>query len=749
MSNPLQMNDWNIGKFLTVLLAIQLSMWSTIALDAIGLQIPILRQLIGFIYLTFIPGILILRILKLHKLGNIKTLLYAVGLSLAALMFTGFFMNILYPSFGISRPISLIPLIITISAIVSILCVLCYLRDKDFEDPSFVDLEEVLSAPVLFLCITPFMAVLGTYLVNFYHLNILLMLMIIVIALVSLLIGFDMFIPVRLYPLAIWTTAISMIWHNTLISMYLNIYDVYYEYYIANLITNNQIWNYNMQSPTNSMLSISILAPLFHYILNIDLVWVFKIIYPLVFSLTPVGLYSIFKERVNNKVAFFSCFLFISVRSFYTFISSTTKQSTAELFLILLLMLILNTKMNKPENKLLSIVFAAALITSHYGTSYLVGFSFIFVLFFVYLTETQISKNLYRMFYFTVSKKELNASDSNLQRTKIIPNYIVLFIIIEFAWYIYISNASTLSAFVYNVNQILGNIFTDFLNPETSRGMYTLTKAPPSYLRSIYKGFNTIIPVFITIGLFKLLLKHREMKFEREYVFFSVYWYIILLCAISISYFAVMNDARLYHLGLIFLAPLSIIGIVTIFDYVINLFKIPWTRSIRTKRLVNLLTIFFTINFLLNSGFIFEIADDYPNSISLSQENMIHYKDIQIKALYYTEYMPEQDVFSSRWLAVKREEDKQIYATYGWGQGAAALNAYGMISQQVLSLNNMTKTCAGDYIYLLYVNVVEGIGLDTNSELGIPIYLNMTDIYPLLAEKDKIYDNGGSNILWS
>ena len=65
------MNDWEIKKFLSVILSIQLALWGVIGLDAMGIQIPIIRQLIGFIYLTFVPGILILRILKLHNLGNI------------------------------------------------------------------------------------------------------------------------------------------------------------------------------------------------------------------------------------------------------------------------------------------------------------------------------------------------------------------------------------------------------------------------------------------------------------------------------------------------------------------------------------------------------------------------------------------------------------------------------------------------------------------------------------------------------
>ena len=42
------MNDWEIKKFLRVVLAIQLAVWSVIGLDAIGLHTPVIRQLAGF-----------------------------------------------------------------------------------------------------------------------------------------------------------------------------------------------------------------------------------------------------------------------------------------------------------------------------------------------------------------------------------------------------------------------------------------------------------------------------------------------------------------------------------------------------------------------------------------------------------------------------------------------------------------------------------------------------------------------------
>ncbi len=71
--NPFQIYTWKIKSFLILVLSIQVSMWGAIGLDLIGLQLPLIRQLIGIVYLLFIPGILILRILELHKLSDIES----------------------------------------------------------------------------------------------------------------------------------------------------------------------------------------------------------------------------------------------------------------------------------------------------------------------------------------------------------------------------------------------------------------------------------------------------------------------------------------------------------------------------------------------------------------------------------------------------------------------------------------------------------------------------------------------------
>ena len=748
------MNDWEIKKFLKVILAIQFALLGSIGLETIGLQIPILRQFIGFIYLSFVPGILILRILKLHKLGNIETLLYTVGLSLAILMFTGFFMNMFYPFLGISGPISLVPLIVTISVVVLVLCILCYVRDKDFSDPSFIDVGGVLSPPVLFLCLIPFLSILGTYLVNIHHTNILLMLMIVVIALVVLLISFDKFIPKNLYPLAIWVMSISLIWHTALISNYVFAKDVYGEFYVANLIINNFRWDTfsGYLGNYNSVLSVTIIPPIFYNICNSDLTWIYKIIFPLFLSLTPLGLYLIFKKYTNGKISFLAVFLFIALFYFYTTVPFLTKQLFAEFFFILLLIILLDKNLDKTKRSILSIIFAMSLIVSHYGTSYLVMFSLIFVLFFLFFTENQTIKRILEKNYFTYRKKEWIKDNLNIKNKAISPNFVLLFIIFTLTWYIYISNSLAFNALVNIGDHIANTIFTDFLSPKSSRGAYMMTKEMPSPLYNIYKIIHLVVQFFIVIGILKelLQLQRRETKFEGEYLVFSVYWLMICIAAIAVSGFAVMNPNRLYHLSLIILAPFSVIGGITIFEMITKIFFKIAGMNKSMKHSLNVLSVFLVIFLLFNTSFIFEIANDHPYSVSVSQES-IKKGDIKDKGEFlYFKLISIYDVYSSKWLSKNMDQDKKIYATVGHGEGRGVLMAYGNIPKsKIRHMNNKTISVTDSYIYLYYSNVVEKIRADYIPKLGCPTYHNMTDIYPLLKDKNKIYTNGGSEVLWS
>lgn len=69
LSNPLEANDWDIATFFKLIASLQVSVWIVIALDAVGVHVPILREGLVLVYLLFVPGIVLLRVLRLHELN--------------------------------------------------------------------------------------------------------------------------------------------------------------------------------------------------------------------------------------------------------------------------------------------------------------------------------------------------------------------------------------------------------------------------------------------------------------------------------------------------------------------------------------------------------------------------------------------------------------------------------------------------------------------------------------------------------
>jgi len=217
--NPLTILDWEIKAFLKAVFSVQLAVFIFVGLGTIGFDVPVVRALICFVYLTFVPGLVVLRALKLHGLNVIESYLYTVALSIAMVMFIGLLADTILPTFGFLHPLSLLPTLTIISAFVLSGCFISYKTDAGFSAPSVANFKSVLSPAGLFLCLIPFLAILGTYLVNYYQNSIVLMCMILLIGILVVLIGFDK-IPRVLYPLSIVVIALSLLFHNSLISSY-------------------------------------------------------------------------------------------------------------------------------------------------------------------------------------------------------------------------------------------------------------------------------------------------------------------------------------------------------------------------------------------------------------------------------------------------------------------------------------------------------------------------------------------------
>ena len=673
------MNNWKIRKFLIFIFVIQIALLSTIYLEKLGIEIPFLRQIIAFFYLTFIPGILIIRILRMHKLTNVEVVLYSVGLSIASLFFVGFFMNMIYPLFGILKPLSLNLILLTFTVFVLFLSILSYFYDKQFYKEDYIDLRDIFSHWPFFICLIPFLTIIGTYLVNYYNNNFLLMFLIVIISVILILIAYNK-IPKKYYPLAVFSISISLLFHTSLISNYIWGWDIHSEYHYAELVLNNALWNPQYTNPSNSVLSIVMLGPIFSIISNMDLNWVFKIVYPFLFSLMPVGLYVLFqKQTKNDQIAFLSCFFFMAIFTFYGEMLSLARQEVAELFLILLIL----SFFSKDRKTVLFVIFGMALIVSHYALAYI----YVFIFFGVWIFLSIIGNNKIRTFLgrYKYLKSKLSQNISFDLNKRLSLNFVLLFLVFSFAWYGYVSGFGTFQSVVLLFSHVIGSINADFLNPDTSQGLMIITNLD-SPMRQIAKYLHLITQLFIVVGFIGLFFSKYKNKFDIKFVIFSFFNILICFGAIFVPYFALsFNTSRLYYLSLIFLAPFCILGGIIVFEYFFKKIKVLKHKSHENS--LKMVSIFLVIFFLFNTGFAIEFTNDHPSSLALSKND------------YLNLFEQDSDVASARWLW-NHNESTLKYATYF---SSLSLTSFGYFSDNVTQIYNWTDTRnieSNNYIYI-------------------------------------------------
>lgn len=376
-NNIFTLNDWKFNEFLSAIILIQILMWIVGILSLNSIHIPIFNDIVTLLYLGFVPGIIILRILKLHDLGNTFTTLLSVGLSLASVMLIGLGMNQLYPLIGINRPLEVMPLLITFTIYNIVLLLLAYTKDYSYHinNNSKLSFEIISSNQFIILCILPLIAIIGAYVYQYYsNNNIQITLLLLICGIVaSMVMGF---LKKEYYHFAIFSIALSILYYSVMISNHIWGYDIFFEYQFATYVIKNGIWDYTWPHAYNAMLSVVMYAPIYSKLSGMTLTWVLKFIYPFLFSLISIGLYKIFEKHTGAKIAFLAAFFFVAYNGFsYGWMVQMARQQIAEIFLVLLVWLMIDRQIPQNKRKLLYLIFGVGLIISHYSVTYLFMFT--------------------------------------------------------------------------------------------------------------------------------------------------------------------------------------------------------------------------------------------------------------------------------------------------------------------------------------------------------------------------------------
>jgi len=695
-------------------LFIQLSTLVAVVFNVFGA-----RQVFGFLYLSFIPGFLILKIFKSDNVGIIKTIIFSVGISLAFLMFLGLMFNTLYPILGLPNPLSAFNILASVFGIVLILYLIWWWRCRGLSNSSVTSFK---FSPVVALLISiPFVTVIGTILANISDNTAILMLLVLITSLVVICAFAKGLIPSEIYPLAILAISFFLLFHVSLISNYLIGADVHTEYYFAQLTSVNSIWNSTISYPYNGMLSVTILPVIYSGFLNMDINWVYKIVYPMIFLLVPLTLYLAYRRQTSPLIAFLSVFFFVSFDTFYVQMLGLAREMIAEVFFALLIVLIVEEKMSLTQRRLLFIVFSAALIVSHYALAYIFMF---------YILITPFLSHFFK-----------RTNDKSIP--VITGSMIVGYVVMTFSWDLFVSPASFQS-----LTSTLGYIYRAVQLYVLGPGVGGLLPGYTSPIHEVGTYVFLLPQLLIVIGIIGLILKRKQSQFNQEYSSMSVTSLSILLMAIFLPKFAAgLNMSRFYHIALFFLAPFCVIGGILILGSIANIKsrffsasrKFNWAIYDYVKKpWLFLIAVLLISLFLFQVGFIYEITGDVPTSISLSKDRMNSW------TIYMNQlYVDEQEVIASKWLSKYENNKSMIYADAGPNR---YLTSYGLIPLERVSIMDpkiQKETSGWSYFFFGRLSVVN------NEIVGYNAVWNNTDFSYILNNTNKIYSSGASDIYCS
>jgi uncharacterized membrane protein len=410
---------------------------------SIFLNISFFRQILGLVFLSFVPGVLILCILKPDKLGLTEMFVLSMGLSISFVMFSGILINTIYPIFDYETPLSITSLVISLTMALLILAIFADLRggfsflvNRDYPKLDIKDKTLFLILPIF-----PILSVLGMHLMNTTDNNTMLM------ALLFLIPGYVIFIaishnqiPEKVYPPIIFLISISLVLLMGMRSSHIIGADVHNEYYIFLQTLSNERWIVLSHNILDSCLCISVLPTIYQSFLNINPEYLFKILYPFLFSIGPLVVYIISKKYIDSSYAFLASVFFMSQLTFLG-TAMSPRTTVGILFFALSVMVLFHNGLDKVIKRLFFMIFALSCIFSHYSTTYI-----FFIVLFITFIGMQITQNIFSSQRGpTISNNPLSGLVKSQDATFDAPRYlpkshitigiVVLFFIVLFFWY--------------------------------------------------------------------------------------------------------------------------------------------------------------------------------------------------------------------------------------------------------------------------------------------------------------------------
>jgi uncharacterized membrane protein len=724
----------------------------------------------SFLFLSIVPGFLFYRLLFKRIEFKLVDILYYVGLSIFLLLFIGLGINTLFPLIGISKPLTLYPLLYSFTVSTFLLSILDIFFNSKYQ------YEIVLSKSIFrkygflsTLGLILLLSVMGAISLNNFGSNIWTMAMLLIIALYVI----YMYLIRKktsdsIYAISIFCISLAILLMLSLRSWHITGWDINEEYEVFQVTKAFGHWSIqNIRHDYNTCLSITLLPTIFSRFFHIPDEYIYKVIYQIYFALVPTTMYFIFRKFANKLLSFLSVFYFVAQPFFIQPMTELIRQETAFLFFSLFI-LTLFSNISKLKKELLLVIFGLSMVVSHYSTAYIA------VIFFILTYMFSAGFNLFikheKKIPYMPFKHHLVKYNEPINR-QLSLSVIVILLVATVAWFSLL-NKNTNSPYAViiqtfsNINSSFQNdlkstdvsqtisIFSSSNSVTSQKDINAYTNPASNYNSSLYyppssysdykptiftetlvkplinTKFNDVITnmldivklitkLFILLGSIYFVIKYIYHKhIRKEYIF------VVFIALASVLLFMLLPDlsidynlTRLYMQALIVLALPGMAGGLALLKLIFKKYDYICLLSI------------IVIYFLYLSGFLTNI---FGGQAYMQLDN---FGDD-----YEKFYTFQTEVQGAEWLSENRDKHLNIFADE---VSNLRLFSFGFINSAIITIapKAIEKNA---YVYLRYENI--------HKQRADATYLNKQILYfsfpvPFLEKnKDLIYNNGGSEV---
>ncbi len=466
-------------------------------------------NIIGFLFLALIPGILTVFSLKLKSVPFWALLSLSVAFSLLELMVVGLIGNTLLPRLNVAEPLNRTALLIEISILLSILFFIVWKRLLDWKYDLGTEIYKFFSSridillsffPVLFVV----QSAIGAFSLNNGGSGLWTLTMLGEIGIYSLILYlYSKKLNENTIPTALFFIGLALLLMTSLRGWYITGHDIQIEYKVFELTKNAGLWNMNFyRDAYYACLSITILPTIFFNILKVSDPFIYKFFFQFFFAFCPVLAYLISRHWTSRQISFLSGFYFISFPTFFVDMAFLVRQEIAFLFYGLMIYFIFNSKLDLKMRRYLFVILGIGIILSHYSTTYTILLIF---------TLAVISRLILMRFFNSIKNRWSllkNFQPSLFSNTKNIGNktkitFIMIFTLMlaSFLWTSIITNTGgNITKVLAETMRAIGDGFTE--NTRSTDAVNLLSFRTPSqqeelelYIKKVLNPIRTIAPV--------------------------------------------------------------------------------------------------------------------------------------------------------------------------------------------------------------------------------------------------------------